>query len=220
MDATNPSSLSSRHALSVGGNTGSQTHRPAPMPPSVGVRPVNVNQSAWRDVLFAAAAMGNAGIVASVLAASPASPDSSDPDTGDTALMHAAQHEQAGMVQHLLDARATVDQTNHDCLTALGLARIAGQSQVADILNRNGAFSVFSCDTTRQYTPEQQMRINRAARAIDMTAYRGVSATQPGFTPQAASDTHHMNGIAPAGRHGDGKTSRMPEQARQPTPGQ
>lgn len=215
MDSSNFSPLSPRYTPSLGRNTSNPTHRPEQMPPDVGVRPVNVNPSVWRDVLFAAAAMGNVDIVRSVLAAGLASPDSSNPDSGDTALMHAAQYGKADMVKYLLDARATVDQTNNDCLTALGLARIAGQSQAVHILEQNGAFSLFSCDTTRQCTPEQQMRINQAERALYSIRYRSTGATRPAFMSPATSDGQDRKGLAPAERHGDGISSRMPEHATQ-----
>lgn len=187
MDSTRSSTLFPRHTLSVDENTSSQTHRPTQMPPDVGVRPVNANKAFWRDVLFAASAMGNVDIVRSVLAADLASPHSSDPHSGDTALMHAAQHGKAAMVQYLLDAQATVDQTNNDGLTALGLATIARQSQVISTLSRNDAITLSSYDNTRQYTFEQQLRINQAEQALYEVGGRGVRAGQPALMPQNAS---------------------------------
>jgi ankyrin repeat protein len=190
------------------------------MPPDVGVRPAKANKAFWRKVLFAAADIGDDGIVGSVLAAGLASPDSSDPRSGDTALMHAAQHGNADMVQYLLDARATADQANNDCLTALGVATIAGQSQVVSTLMKNGFFPLSSRDHNRQYTLEQELRIQQADLALDNALRRDKGATKPAFVPRTTSDTHDMNGPELAERQGGGKTSRVQEQARQAKPDQ
>lgn len=216
MDSTRPSTVSPRHALSVDGNSSNQPHRPTQEPPEIGVRPVNANKAFWRDVLFAAA-MGDIGIVGSVLAADLANPDSSDPHNGDTALLHAAQHGKAAMVQYLLDARATADHTNNDCLTALGLATIAGQSHVISTLKRNGHDCLASRDWKRQYTFEQELRIQQSEMALHNVSRRNPSAIQPAFVSRPTSDTHDTEPTAP---HGDAEISRTSQQARQATPGQ
>lgn len=218
MDSTRPSTVSPRHTLSGDGDTSSQTHALTQMPPDVGVRPVNANTAFWRDVLFAGAAIGDVGIVGSVLAAGLASPDSSDPHSGDTALLHAAQHGKAAMVQYLLDARATADHTNNDCLTAMGLATIAGQSQVVSTLERNGRCCLSSRDGNRQYTFEQELRIQQAEVALHNAMRKNQNATKPAFVPPPTSDMHDTNDTAPAERHGEGETGRTPQQASQATP--
>jgi len=215
MDSTCPSTLSPRHTPSGDGNTSSQTDRARQMPPDVGVRPVNADKAFWRDVLFAAAAIGDVGIVGGVLAAGLASPDSSDPHSGDTALLHAAQHGKAAVVQYLLDARATADHTNNNCLTALGLATIAGQSLVVSTLERTGRDCLYSRDCNRQYTFEQELRIQQAVVALNNVSRRNPSATEPAFVPRPTSDTHDTE---LAEQHGDGETSRIQQQARQATP--
>lgn len=217
MDSTRPSTVSPRHTLSGDGDTSSQTHALTQMPPDVGVRPVNANTAFWRDVLLAGAAIGDVGIVGSVLSAGLASPDSSDPHSGDTALLHAAQHGKAAMVQYLLDARATADHTNNDCLTAMGLATIAGQSQVVSTLERNGRCCLSSRDGNRQYTFEQELRIQQEEVALHNAMRKNQNATKPAFVQPPASNMHDTNDTAPAERHGEGETSRTPQQASQAT---
>nr|WP_217344986.1 ankyrin repeat domain-containing protein [Noviherbaspirillum sp. L7-7A]MBV0879195.1 ankyrin repeat domain-containing protein [Noviherbaspirillum sp. L7-7A] len=188
MDATTPSSLSPRHVQTASEVNNHQTRQSGQMPPGPGVRPVNVDRALWRDVLFAASDMGNIDIVRGVLDAGLASADSTDPESGDTALMHAAQYGRADVAQHLLDARANVDQVNNDCLTALGVAEIAGESKAIDILRRNNAYTLFSLDNTRQYTPEQLERIHRADRALYDEQGGRLRATRPTLMPLEASN--------------------------------
>lgn len=185
MDSINSSTLSPRNTQTVSGNT---SRRPAQMPPGIGVRPVNVDQAFWRDVLFGASAIGNVAIVKGVLDAGLAGPDSSDPISGDTAMMHAAQHGQADTVRYLLAARATADQINGNCLTALGLATIARQSNITDVLARDLGYTLSNVDYSRQYTPDQQERIYQAEQALCDAEGRGMTATRPTFMPPEASN--------------------------------
>lgn len=119
------------------------------------------------------------------------------------------------MVQFLLDAKATADQTNNACLTAVGLAKIAGQSQVVSTLERNGHSCLFSRDLNRQYTFEQELRIQQTDLALANAYRRNQSATKPTLAPHPSSDTHDTD---TAERHGDGQASQTPQQARQDTP--
>lgn len=133
--------------------------------------------------------MGNAAIVTGVFAADLASPDSRDPDSGDTALLHAAQPGQADMVQQLLDARATVDHTNRAGLTALGLAAIAGHGNVAATLGRNDAFRLFSHASSPLDNPGQLLRYNQTERALEVAHGKDARATQPAFAALATAAT-------------------------------
>ena len=91
------------------------------------------------------------------------------------------------MVQHLPDARATVDRHDNDGLTAPGVAVIACHEDVASILERNDAFSWLGRDHNRRYTSGQELRYAQADRAI-ATAGRGtVTVAQPAYTPQATT---------------------------------